>query len=193
MENIKISLIDHNDSFTYNIVEMLRKIDNIDHDVISIDKIDVNKLENYDNIILSPGPGLPADYPKLREIIKTYKTSIPILGICLGHQAICEFFGARLDNLQSVYHGYQQRVELVDGSKLFRDIDSNFYVGLYHSWVMSDDNIPAELKITSFSEKGYVMSVEHREYNIYGIQFHPESFMTSRGLEIIKNFIFIQD
>lgn len=189
MKNKKTLLIDNRDSFTYNIVELLRKIENVTCDIVKVDQIELSDIKSYDNIIISPGPELPENYPVLDQVIEKYKTKKPILGICLGHQAICTYFGAGLVNLANVFHGHQQKVEIIDDDKILRGVSSGFDVGLYHSWVVDWDNLPNVLQVTSRSEAGHIMSVRHLQYDIYGLQFHPESFLTEKGKDIISNFL----
>lgn len=189
MDSFNTLLIDNRDSFTYNIVECLRSIENVKFKVVDVQNLQIAEIATFNNIIISPGPGLPADYPILSEIIDEFKSLIPILGICLGHQAICEHFGARLVNLESVFHGHQQKIKIIQQTQVYKNLPSQMDVGLYHSWVVDEKSIPAELKITSKSEKGYVMSVKHSDYEIIGLQFHPESFLTEYGINMINNFL----
>jgi para-aminobenzoate synthetase component 2 len=184
----KIILIDHNDSFTNNIVEVFRTLKQ-EITVINYSDLSIKAVKNFDKIILSPGPMLPKDYPKTFTVIKKYFKEKSFLGICLGQQAICEFFNAKLQNLHQVKHGVEQEIEIQKKSKLFKDIPNIINVGLYHSWIVNDINFPKELIITSKTNDNLIMSIEHRQYSIYGIQFHPESFLTKYGKQIIKNFI----
>ncbi|HMA61489.1 MAG TPA: aminodeoxychorismate/anthranilate synthase component II [bacterium] len=186
---IRLLLIDNKDSFTYNIVEILRKLESVDFTVLDVEDIELTKIEHYDRIIISPGPELPKNYPALGKVIDRYKNTIPILGICLGHQAIATNFGAKLVNLDTVYHGDQQIVKMANDSIIFMGLPTEFKVGLYHSWIVERKNLPDELKITAYSSKKYIMAIEHTAYNIYGVQFHPESFLTRFGSKIIDNFI----
>ncbi len=189
MKKVKIALIDHNDSFTYNVVEVLRTLGNNKVSVIKYANLIIEDLLFFDKIILSPGPCLPADYPKTFEVIRKYYKTKSILGICLGHQAICSFFGAELYNFKEVIHGVNKKILINDNSNLFKDISKETEVGLYHSWAVSKNNFPKELQILANSEEDVIMSVKHQKYNIYGIQFHPESFLTTKGEQMLKNFI----
>ena len=189
MDLTKTILIDNRDSFTYNIVECLRQIKNLEFGIVDVDNIRIPELSTFDNIIISPGSGLPAEYPILSKIIDEYKSGKAILGICLGHQAICEHFGARLINLESVFHGHQEGVEIVQAEPIYTNLSPHLKVGLYHSWAVDSESIPPELQVTAKSEKGYVMSVRHAQYKIYGVQFHPESFLTEYGIDMINNFL----
>jgi anthranilate synthase/aminodeoxychorismate synthase-like glutamine amidotransferase len=186
---LKIVLIDHKDSFTFNIVEVLRQFNNHKLSVIDYSSISLKMVEEFDKIILSPGPGLPNDYKTTFEIIKKFYKTKPILGICLGHQAIGSYFGAELQNMKHVKHGVNQQIEINSKSKLFKSIPKKITVGLYHSWVVSRKHFPKELQITSVSNDNKIMSMEHENYPLYGIQFHPESFLTEYGATILTNFI----
>ncbi len=183
-----ILLIDHNDSFTFNIVEVFRGL-NQKIEVVKYTDLTIEKVRNFDKIIFSPGPMLPKDYPKTFEVLKQFYKTKQILGICLGHQLIAEFFEAVLKNLQQVKHGVEQTITIQEKSKLFKNINTSINVGLYHSWVVDAENFPSEIKITSRSTDNLIMSLEHREYPIFGIQFHPESFLTKEGKQLFQNFI----
>ena len=188
-KKVTIALIDHNDSFTYNVVDVLRKIDNLSLKVIPYTSLVVSELDKFDKIILSPGPSLPQDYPKTLQVIHQYHKTKAILGICLGHQAICSFFGAALYNFKEVVHGVNKAITIFDNSNLFKEIPSPTQVGLYHSWAVNKGDFPNELQITSKSEDSIIMSVKHKKYAVYGMQFHPESFLTTNGERMLKNFI----
>ncbi len=188
--NKKILIVDNNDSFTYNVVELIKSIKGKNTiDVITSNEIEITAINDYDSIILSPGPGLPDDFPVLKEILSKFIGVKPILGICLGHQAICEYFGADLINMKKVVHGQNRLFIQKDNSILFKNIPQKFQIGLYHSWVVSTKNFPHELKITGTSEENLIMSVEHRKHKLFGIQFHPESHVTQFGKELISNFL----
>jgi anthranilate synthase/aminodeoxychorismate synthase-like glutamine amidotransferase len=189
LKKVKIALIDHNDSFTYNVVEVLRTLGNNKVSVIKYANLIIEDLLFFDKIIFSPGPCLPTDYPKTFEVIRKYYKTKSILGICLGHQVICSFFGAELYNFKEVIHGVNKKILINDNSNLFKDISKETEVGLYHSWAVSKNNFPKELQILANSEEDVIMSVKHQKYNIYGIQFHPESFLTTKGEQMLKNFI----
>ena len=181
-----ILIVDNNDSFTFNIVEMIRSVSDIPVKVIRSSSLVLDEVANYQKIILSPGPSLPNDYPVLFDILDRFKNKIPILGICLGHQAISTYFGARLCQSSSVIHGYDSLIHTDPNSKLFKGIQK-MIVGRYHSWYA--DQIPDTLRITAKDSLGVVMAVEHTQYPIYGVQFHPESYITNQGKQIFKNFI----
>lgn len=184
----KVLVIDNYDSFTYNLVHYLEDL-NCEVTVVRNDKLDLNDVEPYDKVLLSPGPGIPDEAGLLKTIIKTYASSKSILGVCLGQQAIGEVFGGQLINLDDVYHGVATNVIItVDDESLFKGLDKNIEVGRYHSWVV-DTNLPDVLEATSFDENGEVMSLRHKEYDVKGVQFHPESVLTPNGKQILENWI----
>lgn len=185
---MKVLIIDNKDSFTYNLKHYINYFcDNVD--VSRCDKLDLGGVCEYDKILLSPGPGLPKEYPILNEFLSKYGSSKSILGICLGHQAIADFFGGKLENLPDVMHGVSSKVNHFNNCCLYNDIPRSFEVGHYHSWVVSNKDFPADLEITSATERGVVMSLKHKNYKIKGVQFHPESILTEYGLRLIKNWI----
>ncbi len=187
---MKTIIVDHQDSFTYNIVELISQAVSVTPDVIPAKNLDIKTLNQYDKIILSPGPGLPRDFVNIKQILDTYKTNKHILGICLGHQAIATYFGGQLYNLNQVVHGQPKSVKIIRTSLLFDNLPAVFEVGLYHSWVVSQDHFPVDLHIDALSDDGLIMSLSHKNYNIYGLQFHPESYITQYGQQMIKNFIY---
>lgn len=187
---MKLLLIDNNDSFTYNIVDMLRKIDYINLDIVASQKLYIESLFNYEKIIISPGPAKPKNYPALEKTIAyCINNSTPLLGICLGHQAICCFFGGKLIQLKEVVHGRQKTVYLNNNSLIYNGLPPKIEVGLYHSWAIEVETLPNCLEITGTLANACLMSVEHKIHPIYGLQFHPESFLTTYGLQILKNFL----
>lgn len=186
---MKIAVIDNYDSFTFNLVHYLEK-HNALVTVFRNDKLEIDELLDYDKILLSPGPGLPNEAGILLKIIEKYHKTKPILGICLGHQAIAEFFGAKLENQKSVTHGEADEIFKTDENEdLFKDISNPITVGRYHSWIVSNDNFPYDLEITSVNNDNQIMSLRHKNYDIKGIQFHPESILTPHGETIIKNWL----
>jgi len=187
---LKIVLIDHNDSFTYNIIELLKKFKNVDVQVVNYQKIDLKKINEYDKIILSPGPGLPSDYPKTNALIKEFYRKKPIFGICLGHQMLGEFFGLKIYNLKEVKHGVSERIIVNDKSLLYQNISNEISVGLYHSWAVKQITHNSDIKITAFNKDKVIMSMQHKKLSIFGTQYHIESFLTPMGEKIMKNFIF---
>lgn len=186
---VSVVLIDNNDSFTYNIVNVIDRLEGVALTVVNYKDIDVERLASYDRIIISPGPSLPSDYPILFDILNEYKDYKPILGICLGHQTICSYFGASLYNLSEVVHGQLHSVSIIEDSTLFDGVCSPTCVGLYHSWAVDINSLPKEIIPIAVSEKEVLMGVQHSELPIYGIQFHPESFLTVDGVNMLSNFI----
>lgn len=187
----KVLVLDNYDSFTYNLVHILREMGWGDQmEVHRNDKIHVDAVEEFDNILLSPGPGVPKDAGIMPELIKRYAADKNILGVCLGHQAIGEAFGCSLFNLPIVYHGVTTEVEVdPEVDRLFQGIPSKFTVCRYHSWVVQPESLPESLRITVRGEEGRIMGIAHREYNVRGVQFHPESIMTENGKKIIENWL----
>jgi anthranilate synthase component 2 len=169
-------------------VHYLEHSGNCSVDVVRNDCIDLNVVENYDAIVISPGPGLPNDAGYLMEVLEKYHTTKKILGVCLGHQAIAAFFGARLYNLEHVYHGVATEITVSSNERLFENVPKNIKVGRYHSWAVSSENLPKELEITSVDNSNIIMSFSHKKYNIKSVQFHPESILTQHGLTLIENW-----
>lgn len=186
---MKILLLDNYDSFTYNLLHVVKELGATDVEVFRNDEIELDEVERFDKIILSPGPGVPEESGLLLPIIKRFAPTKSILGVCLGHQAIGEAFGANLENLKEVYHGIQSPVKIVKDDLLFTGLEKELLVGRYHSWVVSNNNFPQCLEITALSEEGQIMALRHKTYRVHGIQFHPESVLTPQGKEIIKNFL----
>ncbi len=187
MKNIVI--IDNYDSFTYNLVHYLDDL-NCSVSVFRNDEFELDELEKFDKILLSPGPGLPSEAGLLKEVIVKYATTKSILGICLGQQAIGEVFGGSLINLSKVYHGIASKVQIiVRDESLFNGLENEIEVGRYHSWVISKENFPPDLEITSIDKNGEVMSIRHKTYDIKGLQYHPESVLTPQGKKILENWI----
>jgi anthranilate synthase component 2 len=190
---MKILVFDNYDSFTYNLVHLVEKITHEKVDVYRNDKIPLEKIKGYDKIILSPGPGIPEEAGLLLPLIKEYASSKPILGVCLGHQAIGQAFGGKLINLSSVFHGVATPVKLkgenIKASDLFEGLADQIEVGRYHSWVVSKDNFPADLEITAEDETGMIMGLQHKTFDVQGVQFHPESVLTPDGETIMRNWL----
>jgi anthranilate synthase component II len=187
---MKILVLDNYDSFTYNLVHLVEKILPVKVDVYRNDEIPLEKVKEYDKIILSPGPGIPSEAGLLLPLITEYAASKSILGVCLGHQAIGEAFGGTLINLSTVYHGVATPCRIINGaSELFTGLPPEIEVGRYHSWIISKDNFPDELEVTAEDENGYIMAMQHRKYDVQGVQFHPESVLTPQGEAIMKNWL----
>jgi anthranilate synthase component II len=186
---MKIVVIDNYDSFTYNLVHYLEDL-NCHVTVFRNDEFDIDELQPFDKILLSPGPGIPDEAGLLKEVIKTYASTKSILGICLGQQAIGEVFGGLLLNLEKVYHGVATNITvIVPDEKLFEGLEVQFEVGRYHSWVINSIDFPADLEITSIDDNGQIMSIRHKKYAIRGLQFHPESVLTPNGKKILENWV----
>jgi len=185
---MKIIIIDNYDSFTYNLAGLIRTL-GYDLDVVRNDKFEMSLLEDYDKIILSPGPGIPSEAGLLQDVIRTYASSKSMLGVCLGHQAIGEVFGGTLTNLKDVYHGVSTPANLFANDYIFKGLDGRIEVGRYHSWVVDNENFPDCLEITATSDDGCIMGLRHKQYDVHGIQFHPESVLTPDGKTILKNFL----
>ena len=186
----RIALIDNYDSFTYNLSHLLKEL-GAEVDVYRNDCFSLSQLAGYDKLLLSPGPGIPSEAGLLLDVIRTYKGRLPILGVCLGHQAIGEVFGAKLENLSEVFHGVATPCNVTASDEyLYRGLPTRIDIGRYHSWVVSREAFPDEvLEITSLSDEGQIMSLRHRTYDIRGIQYHPESVLTPEGRTIMKNWI----
>ncbi|MCD8282771.1 MAG: aminodeoxychorismate/anthranilate synthase component II [Prevotella sp.] len=186
--NRHIIIIDNYDSFTYNLRHLFREA-GADVTVVRNDKFVLDDLEKYDKIVLSPGPGIPCEAGLMPDVIRSYALRKPILGICLGHQAIGEAFGGRLVNLPEVFHGVASKARITADDYLFEGIGGEPEVGRYHSWIVDTASLPACLEATSISSEGYIMSLRHKEYDIRGLQFHPESVLTPCGKTIINNWL----
>ena len=186
----KILVIDNYDSFTYNLVYYLTLITGQKPEVYRNNKITIADAERFDRIVLSPGPGIPDEAGICKSLIRRYAPEKPILGICLGHQAIAEVFGATLENLREVYHGIRSLVRVTDPEEvLFRGLPETLEAGRYHSWAVRNHSFPDDLMITCKDENGMIMGIRHKTHPVKGLQFHPESILTTNGLEIIKNWI----
>ena len=197
----RILVFDNYDSFTYNLVHLVEKLLHQKVEVHRNDAIPLEKVKEYDKIILSPGPGLPSEAGLLLPLIKEYAASKSILGVCLGHQAIGEAFGGRLVNLSTVYHGVATPVRVLGerkgdgnaagwrGHEVFQGMPETLEAGRYHSWVVSDEDFPAELEVTARDENDYIMGLRHKTLDVQGVQFHPESVLTPNGEQLIKNWL----
>lgn len=185
---MKVLLIDNYDSFTYNLFQYLEEA-GAEVTVVRNDCFTLDKVAQYDKIVLSPGPGIPSEAGLLESVIKVYAPTHPILGICLGEQAIGEVFGGELYNLPKVFHGVQTPTHIVANDYLFDGLAHDLQVGRYHSWVVRSESLPDCLEITALSDEGQIMALRHKEYDVHGIQFHPESILTPEGRTIINNFV----
>jgi anthranilate synthase component II len=185
----KIVIIDNYDSFTYNLVHYLEDL-NCHVTVFRNDEFDIEELQPFDKIVLSPGPGIPEEAGLLKDVIKIYSSTKSILGICLGQQAIAEVFGGSLINLEKVYHGVASKINIiVNDEKLFEGFEKQIEVGRYHSWVADKKTFPHILEITSLDENGQIMSLRHKKFDVRAVQFHPESILTPKGKTILENWV----
>ena len=185
----QILVIDNYDSFTYNLVHLIEEIVGYSISVWRNDEIDYDNIDDYEYIVLSPGPGIPEEAGDLKKVIKQYAPRKKILGVCLGHQAIGEVYGASLQNLAEVYHGVQTPIKIIEQSALLRGLDETFPGGRYHSWVIKRNTMNEDFTVTSTDEKGEIMSFRHNQWNLFGVQFHPESILTPEGKIILQNFL----
>ena len=187
---MKILVLDNYDSFTYNLVHLLQKLGVDDLDVYRNDKISLDEVDRYDKIVLSPGPGIPDEAGIMKGLIKQYASSKCILGVCLGHQAIAEVYGGLLLNLDVVHHGVATKIIIKKkDDPLYKDIPDKFKVGRYHSWIVDNESLPEELEITALDESGQIMSINHKKYDVKGVQFHPESILSEYGEQLLSNWL----
>jgi anthranilate synthase component II len=185
----KILILDNYDSFTYNLVHIVRAL-GYAFEVHRNDKIPIDEVSRFDKIILSPGPGIPDEAGIMKEVIRTYGPTKPVLGVCLGHQGIAEVYGAKLFNIPRVLHGVTSMISIADEKeKIFENVSPVFQACHYHSWAVLRESIPDDLLVTATNDAGLVMAIRHRKFNIRGVQFHPESVMTAEGKTIMKNWL----
>jgi anthranilate synthase component 2 len=186
---MKILVLDNYDSFTYNLVHIIREL-NVEYDVIRNDKINIADVSLYDKILLSPGPGIPDEAGIMKEVIRQYGPTKSILGICLGHQGIAEVYGGLLYNIPKVLHGVTSTAQVLDPKeKLFLGLPQSFQVTHYHSWAVVPGSLPQAVIVTAENKEGLVMGIRHREFDVSGLQFHPESIMTPEGPKMIQNWV----
>jgi anthranilate synthase component II len=195
---MKLLVFDNYDSFTYNLVHLVEKIINTRVEVYRNDQLPLEKVKAFDKIILSPGPGIPEEAGLLLPLIKAYAPTKSILGVCLGHQAIGQSFGGTLQNLSSVYHGVATPIQLTQAGQLtatakpnaiLKNLPATIEVGRYHSWVVSNQQLPDELEVTATDDNGYIMALQHKTYDVQGVQFHPESVLTPDGEKMLRNWL----
>lgn len=186
---MKVLIYDNYDSFTYNLVHMVEHILQQKVDVFRNDQLPMEGVKQYDKIILSPGPGIPSEAGQLLELLNEYRSSKSILGVCLGHQAIGESFGGTLTNLSKVYHGISTPIEVLHSTGVFAGLPNKLQVGRYHSWVVNNEGLPADLEITARDENGMIMAMQHKTYDVTGVQFHPESVLTPDGEMMMRNWL----
>ena len=187
---MKILVIDNYDSFTYNLVQYIERVIKRPVDVYRNDKISLDEVNSYDKILISPGPGIPEEAGICLDLIRRYGATKSILGVCLGHQAIAQAFGGSIVNLTKVYHGVVGSMsQVVSGDYLFEGIPVDFDAGRYHSWVVEPETLPPDLEVTVENNEGYIMAIRHREYDVRGVQFHPESVLTEFGGKMVLNWV----
>jgi anthranilate synthase component II len=188
-KDMRILVFDNYDSFTYNLVHMIKKLGYNNVEVHRNDKIALADIAHFDKILLSPGPGVPSESGILLELIKTYAPTKSIMGVCLGLQAIGEAFGGKLINLPTVFHGVALQASIIENDLLFKDVPTSIQVGRYHSWAVANDGFPDCLRITAVDDEGTIMALAHKEYDVRAVQFHPESVLTPEGEKIMKNWL----
>ncbi len=187
---MKILVFDNYDSFTYNLVHLVEKITDEKPDVFRNDKITLEDVGKYDKIILSPGPGIPEEAGLLLPLIKMYAAVKPILGVCLGHQAIGQAFGASLINLDTVYHGVATKmIQTKNKSLLFNGLENEFEAGRYHSWIIDEATLSKDFEVTAYDDNNYIMAMQHKQYDLQSVQFHPESVLTPDGERMMRNWL----
>lgn len=186
---IKLLIIDNHDSFTFNLVDLIRKI-GVNTTVISVEMLDLDEVADFSHILISPGPDVPRAYPQTFAMLECYHQSKSILGVCLGHQTLCEFFGAELYNLADVRHGQQRPLRYLTPSPIFADIPNHSQIGLYHSWAIAQDSLQnTPLVATAICDQNVLMAMQHRHLPIFGVQFHPESFLSEYGEQMLRNWL----
>jgi anthranilate synthase component 2 len=186
---MKILVFDNYDSFTYNLVHIIREL-GYTPDVFRNDEIALEEINQYDKILLSPGPGIPDEAGILKPLIQQYADKKSILGVCLGHQAIAEVFGAKLYNIKNVLHGVTSQAKvIIQDEVLFQHVSNKFQATHYHSWAVSDENFPEVLEVTATNDDKIIMALRHKNFDVRGVQFHPESIMTPEGKQMIRNWI----
>lgn len=187
---MKVLLINNYDSFVFNLAQMVEEMDLCELSVVSYDEVDENVIDGFDKFIISPGPGIPKDFPNLQKFVKLYHSTKDILGVCLGHEAIALSFGGEIVHSGKVFHGFTKKSTILDHKNyIFKDIPDGFEAGCYHSWALKKENFPQELNITAIAEDGIIMALEHKQYNVVGFQYHPESIMTKHGKQMVLNWL----
>ena len=187
---MKVVIIDNYDSFTYNLSHLIKSL-GAEVTVVRNDQFELQDLEQFNKIVLSPGPGIPSEAGLLLDVIRTYAGKKPILGVCLGHQAIGEVFGGKLVNLSDVFHGVATPCHIVADDPIFSGLERDITIGRYHSWVVANEDLPECLEVTAVSDEGQIMALRHKHLNIRGIQFHPESVLTPDGKKMLQNWMFL--
>lgn len=185
----KVLVVDCNDSFVYNLVQLLRENPDCSFEVVNVHRIPFERISVFSHILLSPGPGVPKDYPPLFTLLEKTLNTHCILGVCLGMQAIATYFGCRLKQLSFPKHGHESKLKIVDSTYLFKNIPSDTAIGRYHSWVVDPESLTDTMEVLALDEENHIMALKHRYYSIYGVQFHPESVITKNGVEMIRNWL----
>ena len=188
MSKMKTLVLDNYDSFTYNLVHYLNEL-GVELEVFRNDQISLEEVDKYDNILLSPGPGIPKDAGIMPELIKEYGPKKRILGVCLGHQGIAEAYGAKIYNMETVLHGVSGSIKVTANDRLFKGLPKQYNICHYHSWGVDAKQLGNDLEVTAMDELGQIMSIKHKKYDVRGVQFHPESIMTEHGHGLLKNWI----
>ena len=186
---MKLLIVDNNDSFTYNLVQLIEETNLAEVTVINHADLTLDEVALFDKVLFSPGPSLPDDFPIMKEILATYENTKSILGICMGLQAITEFYGGSLYNLNEVVHGQEQQLNILKDDTIFMDIPQNSAIGLYHSWTADAETLPNNLEVMAENQNGIIMAIRHKSYNVKGLQFHPESIITEFGSQLITNWL----
>lgn len=181
-------IINNHDSFTYNLVDLLRRLE-VEMQVCDTEKVDLDTVAAFSHLLISPGPDVPSAYPQLFAVLQRYHRQKSILGVCLGHQTLCQFFGSELYNLPQICHGQSAVLQQTADSLLFKNLPQSFKIGLYHSWAVQRDSLPSCLQATAVDQNGTLMAMQHRTLPIYGVQFHPESFISEYGEQILRNWL----
>jgi anthranilate synthase component 2 len=184
-----VLVIDNYDSFTYNLVYLLKQFDDVRVEVVRNDCVKMDSIQDYDKILFSPGPGIPQEAGMMCDVIREFAALKPMLGVCLGHQAIGEVFGSKLKNLTRVFHGIATDIFLQRTDGIFKDVPKSFKAGRYHSWVIDETSLSDELEVTATDENNLIMAVAHKKYDIQGVQFHPESILTEHSATMMSNWI----
>ncbi len=186
---MKLLIIDNYDSFTYNLVQIIRESELCTYKIVRNDRFELNQVDTFDKILISPGPGVPENAGLTKSVIEHYGSTKSILGVCLGHQAIAEVYGNKLENLTEVKHGISSTISIDTSDYLFENMNQAIEVGRYHSWVVSNQNPLNNLVVTATDEEGQIMALKHTHHDVRGVQFHPESILTPEGKTIIENFL----
>ena len=190
---LKLLIIDNYDSFTYNLIQLVEQAGASDYLIVKNDELDELDTDNFDKVIISPGPGIAKEAGQLMWFLDRYYDSKPMLGICLGHEAIAELFGAKLIPMNEPMHGIKNLGHIVNDDKIFKELPNQFSIGHYHSWILDESQLPDEFKIILRDENDLNMAIKHESFDLTGLQFHPESIMTDYGLKMISNWLFGSD